>query len=262
MPRKRIAECNIEMNLHMWPTSKLSRFKSIIQVDSELSNPTWTVPKEIYVSISWPIGITFCHSIASGTPFQRPGFYLMKSLISRVQTWNVQSQRLHSCQSRIWSSLGDLVVSSFLFPQLCKPSRLHLAGLWRPVLAMEPTGCASLSSHHHPVCLPSPWQIAGNLKRRNCRIGSVFSTGLKQCHPSKFQCIKRVCDQANYPLGWRECTRYKCLNASARVKCCCASKSRGEKKKRFGEIGQCLPHASKSNRWQAFRSMGSNSTFQ
>ena len=94
---------------------------------------------------------------------------------------------------------------------------------------MEPTGCASLSSHHHPVCLPSPWQIAGNLKRRNCRIGSVFSTGLKQCHPSKFQCIKRVCDQANYPLGWRECTRYKCLNASARVKCCCASKSRGKK---------------------------------
>lgn len=76
-------------------------------------------------------------------------------------------------------------------------------------------------------------------------IGIPNSSCLKQLCPSKFRCKKLVCNQANYPLGWRGYTQCKCLHPFAQAKCCCASKSRKTLPFRKSGIGRCLPHASK-----------------
>ena len=124
--------------------------------------------------------------------------------------------------SSVWS---NLVVSSFLFPQLCKPSWWHITMFSH--LAAEPvTACfgkgwnrlaaqqASFSSHH-PVCLPLPWHWF-------C-VGTPNSSDLKQFYPSKFWCIKLLC-QLSSEVAWMHSVQMFVHIFAG--KCCCTSKSR------------------------------------
>lgn len=81
---------------------------------------------------------------------------------------------------------------------------------WNRLAAQQ----ASFSSHH-PVCLPLPWH-------RFC-VGTPNSSDLKQLYPSKFWCIKLLC-QLSFEVAWMHSVQMFVHICAG--KCCCTSKSR------------------------------------